>query len=308
LFSVIVPISERHDDLKKLFYEYSNEFKESGRDYEFIFVINEGFEKAVTVLKELKKDCPEIRIIRLNANFGEATALSVGFNKAKGTHIITLHPYFQVETYGIRKVIEKLDEGNDLVITRRYPRVDSVLNRAQTFVFHWLIKMLTGMSFHDMGCGLRGMKKVVTREISLYGDLHRFIPILVKMHGFKMTEINVKQRAEESRIRIYKPGVYFRRLLDIFTVFFLFKFTKKPLRFFGLVGLSFFSAGFLINVYLSLERLIGRIALANRPMLLLGVLAMVLGIQIAAIGLLGEIIIFTHAKETKDYQIEEILE
>jgi glycosyltransferase involved in cell wall biosynthesis len=306
--SVVVPISERHDDMKKFFLYYSKELKKIKRDIEFIFIVNDGFERAVNDLKELRNDNREIKIIKLNGNFGEATALSVGFRKARGAYIITLHPYFQVEAEGISNVIRELENGKDLVITRRYPRIDSVLNRVQTFTFHWLIEKLTGMSFRDISCGLRGMKRRVARELNLYGDLHRFIPILAQMQGFRIAEIDVKQNKEESRIRIYRPGVYLRRLLDICTVFFLFKFTKKPLRFFGLIGFSFFTFGFFINLYLSIQRLMGLTGLANRPLLFFGVLIMVLGIQIASIGLLGEIIIFTHARESKDYQIEEILD
>ena len=259
-------------------------------------------------MKELREKHQEIKIIILNRDFGEATALSVGFNKAKGTYIITLPPYFQVEPEGIKKVIENLGKGNDVVVSRRYPRIDSSFNKIQNLIFHWFVRKLTGMSFNDLGCGLRGMHRKVTREINLYGDLHRFIPILAHMQGFKITEIDVRQSLKDSNIRLYRPGVYIRRLLDILTIFFLFKFTKKPLRFFGLVGMSFFAIGFLINLYLSILRLMDQSGLANRPLLLLGVLVMVLGIQMASIGLLGEIIIFTHARETKDYQIEEILD
>ena len=306
--SVVVPIAERHDDLKRLFYQYAEELKKTGKKYEFLFVVSEGFDNAIESLKELKDRNPEVRVIKLNCDFGEATALSVGFKKARGNIIITLQPYFQVEPEGIHSIIKKLEEGNDLVITRRYPRVDSVMNRMHTGLFHWLINKFTGMPFHDISCGLRGMKRIVAKEIRLYGDLHRFIPILARMKGFSIAEINVKQSIEELNVRIYKPGVYIRRLLDIFAVFFLFKFTKKPLRFFGLIGMYFFAPGLLINLFLSIQRVIGKVALADRPMLLLGVLIMVLGIQLISIGLLGEIIIYTHSRETKDYQIEEIFD
>ncbi len=306
--SVIIPISERHDDLKKIYLNHKSELKDIVENYEFIFVINEGFEKAFNALKELKTEHQDIKIIKLSRNFGESAALSVGFEKARGDYIITLYPYVQVEASGIRNVVEKLKEGYDMVVTRRYPRIDSILNRIQTYSFHWFVKTLIGISYRDMSNGLRGMHIRVAKEINLYGDLHRFIPVLAQMKGFKIIEIDVKQSKEEASVRIYKPGVYIRRLFDIFIIFFLFKFTKKPLRFFGFIGMSFFTSGFLLSLYLSIQRIIGDSALANRPLLILGILGMVLGIQIASIGLLGEIIIFTHARETKDYQIEKILE
>jgi glycosyltransferase involved in cell wall biosynthesis len=306
--SVVVPISERYDDLKRLYSYYAEELNKTEKQYEFIFVVSDYRRNALADLKELKSTHAGIRIIKIASNFGDSAALSVGFKKARGRYILTLHPYFQVEPSGIRDVIKKLDEGIDLVITRRFPRVDSVLNQMQTFAFHFLIHRLTGISFRDISCGLRGMTRRVAGELKLYGDLHRFIPLLAQMQGFKIVEIDVRQSREDSRVRVYNPGIYVRRLLDIFTIFFLFKFTKKPLRFFGFAGMSFFAAGVLLNIYLSAERLFGNVELANRPILLLGVLVMVLGIQIMSIGLLGEIIIFTHAKEIKDYQIEEILD
>ena len=200
------------------------------------------------------------------------------------------------------------EEKNDLVISWRYPRIDSWFNRVQARVFHWTIRMLTGTGYHDVSCGLRAMKRQVAEEIQLYGDLHRFIPLLAYQRGFKVKEITVRQSPLDSMRRIYRPGVYLRRLLDILTLFFLFKFTQKPLRFFGLVGSSLFGAGVLTTAYLGLYRLLGFGAISGRPLLILGVLLMVLGVQLFSIGLLGEIIIFTHARDVKEYQIKEILE
>jgi hypothetical protein len=235
-------------------------------------------------------------------------ALSAGFKEASGEFVLTLYPYIQVESAGIDKVLDKLKDGNDLVITRRNPRVDSRLNRIQTFLFNWLLRKFVDISFHDISCGLRGMRSKVAKEINLYGEFYLFIPILAYMQGFKVTEIDVRQSKEEAGIRLHSPGTYIRRLLDILNVFFLFKFTQRPLRFFGIIGAMFFSSGLLINIHLTIQRISEHIALANRPLLLLGVLLMVLGIQVAAIGLLGEIIIYTHAREIQNYQIDEILD
>ena len=152
------------------------------------------------------------------------------------------------------------------------------------------------------------MKREVAEEVHLYGALHRFFPLLAYQRGFKVTEVPVRQSPHDTRPRVYRPGVYLRRLLDLFTLFFLFKFTKKPLRFFGLIGSGLFGAGAIITGYLGLYRLLGFGGIAGRPLLILGVLLIALSIQIFSIGLLGEIIIFTHAKQMKDYIIEDILE
>ena len=306
--SVVVAISERHDDLRELYLQYAKQLSTNGNPYEFIFVLDGPKREALRTLKELKREHPEIKVITLNRHFGEATALSVGFDKARGSVILTLPSFFQVEPYEVHSLLEKLSEdGNDLVIAWRYSRIDSRFNQAQSWVFHQLTRMLTGMRYHDISCSLRAMKRKVAKEIHLYGDLHPFLPLLAYQRGFKVVEVPVQQSPRDAKRRVYRPGIYVRKLLDILTVFFLFKFTKKPLRFFGLVGSGIFGAGAIITGYLGLYRLLGLGPVAGRPLLILGSLLVVLGLQLFSIGLLGEIIIFTHARKSKEYTIDKML-
>lgn len=307
--SVVIPVSERHDNLNELYTQYARELSIRTQSYEFIFVLDGPQDEALQALKALRKDHPEVRIVILNRWVGEAVALAVGFQRARASVIVTLSSYFQVDPGELHKVLKKLEENNaDLVISRRYPRIDSVFNRIQSGIFHWIVRLLTGTQYHDISCGLRAMKRIVTDEVQLYGDLHRFFPLLAYQRGFKIAEIPVRQSQRDARARIYRAGVYLGRLLDILTLFFLFKFTQKPLRFFGLVGSGLFGVGTIITGYLGLYRLFGFGAIAVRPLLILGVLLMVLGIQLFSIGLLGEIIIFTHARDIKEYQVDEIIE
>lgn len=307
-YSIVVPISERYDDLREIYFQFSNELSSTGKKSEFIFVLDGSKPKAQQVLLEVKKEYPEIKIVSLNRSFGEATALSVGFEHAKGPVIITLSPYFQVEPFEIKKMLKMLEEEKyEIVISRRFPRIDSLFNRMQSSVFHWITQVLTGIRYHDISCGLRVMRREVTEEVHLYGDLHRFFPLLAYQRGFKIAEVSVRQSPLDKKRRIHKPGVYLRRLLDILTLFFLFKFTKKPLRFFGLVGSALSGAGTVTLGYLALFKILGFGGIAGRPLLILGVLLLVLGVQLFSIGLLGEIIIFTHASETKDYQVKKVL-
>lgn len=307
-YSVIVPISKRHDDLKALYHAFSKELKNIGARFEFIFVLD-GIQKDIEqCLVDLKKEATGINVISLNRAFGEATALSVGFEYAKAPLIVTLSPYFQVEPDELAKVLHALEAGEeDLVITRRYPRIDSIFNQAQSAVFHKITKILTGSNYKDISCGLRILRRKVAEEIHLYGDLHRFLPLLAYQRGFKVVEVLVRQSPYDAKTRISHPGIYLRRLLDILTLFFLFKFTKKPLRFFGLLGSFLSGAGALTLSYLAVYRIFGFGGIAGRPLLVLGVLLIVLGVQLFSIGLLGEIIIFTHSSETKDYQIKKVL-
>lgn len=306
--SVVVPISERHDDLERLYVEYAREISAVGLSYEFIFVLDGLDLEVLQALRRLKKDNSEISVITLNRSFGEATALSAGFQRAKGKFIVTIASYFQVEPHEVRRMLEKVMGGEeDLVVAWRNPRIDPLFNRVQSWVYHRIVQGVIGTKYHDVRCGLRAMKRAVADEISLYGDLHRFFPISAYQRGFRVAEMSVRQSPLDAKRRTASPGVYLRRLLDILTFFFLFKFTKKPLRFFGLVGSGIFAAGAIITAYLWLERLLG-IPLAGRPLLILGVLLMVFGVQLFSTGLLGEIIIFTHARDLRDYQIREILE
>lgn len=305
--SVVVPVTERYDDLAEIYQAHAAVLNRTGRSFEFIFILDAGYEEAARKLEQMQTSGEPIRVLNLPRNFGEATALTVGFKQARGDVLLTLSAYFQVKPEGIQKVLSLLDEGYDLVLTRRYPRIDSWINRLQNYGFHLLTRWLTGVQFHDISCGLRGMRRQVARGTHLYGDLHRFLPLLAYQRGFRVAEVLVPQHPLDGRMRVYRPGVYLRRLLDILTLVFLFKFTKKPLRFFGLIGVGLFGGGFLISLVLAIERVLGLTALADRPLLILGVLLMVLGVQIGSIGLLGELIIFTHAREMEDYTIERVL-
>ena len=305
--SIVVPVVERSRDVKEVYRAYSSILVQLSQTFEFIFVVDGGDSAVVNSLKNLQSENRISKVIALPYCFGESTALAVGFEHASGEIIITLPAYFQTVPEGIEKILHQLNQGYDLVVTRRWPRLDTWLNRIQTRGFHALAHRLTGIALHDLGCGLRGMKRQVAQEVSIYGDLHRFLPLLAHQKGFRLIEIDIPQHPADGNQRIYRPGVYLRRILDLLTVVFLFKFTKKPLRFFGLIGSGLFASGFIVSSLLALEKLLGVTALADRPLLILGVLLMVLGVQVGSIGLLGEIIIFTHARKVKDYTIRRFL-
>jgi glycosyltransferase involved in cell wall biosynthesis len=305
--SIVVPVTERCDDLAEIYRSHAAVLRQAGLAFEFIFVIDGWFESAAGGPESLAATGEPIRVLKLPRHFGEATALTVGFAQARGEVVLTLPAYFQTAPDGIRTVLSRLEEGYDLVVGRRWPRTDSWINRVQNYGFHFLTRRLTGMRFHDVSCGLKAIRKPVTREVHLYGDLHRFLPLLARQRGFRVAEVDVRQHPADRRARLRRPGLYLRRLLDILTLVFLLKFTRKPLRFFGLIGAGLFGAGFVLALVLAAERLLGATALADRPLLILAVLLMVLGVQTGSIGLLGEIIIFTHTRRMHDYPIKEML-
>ena len=306
--SVVMAVVTGHDDLGEIAGRYLKELAATGLSYEFIIVLKGDDYEALQTIKKLQAEDVGVKGIVMHRWQGEATALAAGFDKAEGAVILTLPSYLQVEPSEVHRVLKTLfEDGPDMVIAWRHPRTDAWLNRAVSWLFHQLIRKLTQTAYHDIPCGLRAMRRRVAEEVHLYGDLHRFFPLLAYQRGFKVVELPVRQSRHDVKRRPYGPGTYLRRLLDILTVFFLFKFTKRPLRFFGLVGSELFIAGAIVVGYLGLYRLLGFGGIAGRPLLILGALLMMLGAQLFSIGLLGELLIFTHA-HVQDYQVDEILE
>ncbi|HWN45629.1 MAG TPA: glycosyltransferase [Thermoanaerobaculia bacterium] len=306
--SVVIPIVERVGDLRQLHDEFAAELERLGKTCEFIFVVDDSQRGSLPVLRELQGLAGnEILIIVLGGAFGESAALTLGLERARGDIILTLASYFQVDPRGLASAFEELDAGADLVAGRRHPRIDSFFNRVQSRLFHSFVGRLTGTRFSDISCGFKLMRRRVAQELNLYGGLHRFIPLLALSRGFSVREVPLPQRDEDRGTRYYGTGVYLGRLLDILTVFFLTKFTRTPLRFFGLLGSALFALGFLLDLIAVVQKAVLDQGIADRPILLLGVLLMVLGVQTLSLGLVGEIIIFTHARNVREYQVAEVI-
>jgi glycosyltransferase involved in cell wall biosynthesis len=305
--SAIIPVGERHAaDLVALFAEYKSALDALGVRYEVIVVMDGPRPELAADVQRLLGSGASIAVIGLTRRFGEATALVAGFQRARGRIILTLPAYHQIRGSEIGKLVRALGVV-DLAISRRWPRVGSRFELMRRNLFHRMLASVTGQRLHDLGCGARAMKRRVLEEITLYGDQHRFLPVLASRNGFKVMEIELQQSPLDRLAGSYALREYIRRALDICTVFFLVRFTKKPLRFFGMVGVSTFLVGAALVAGLAIDRLVFRHPLADRPALLLSSLLVVLGMQLFALGLLGELVIFTHARDIKDYQIEEVV-
>jgi len=305
--SVIIPVGNRHaSDLFALCADYRSGLDALGSTYEIIVVLDGPRPEVAADVQRLLAARERVSVIGLTRRFGEATALVAGFQRASGRIIVTLPAYHQVRGDEIGKLVRALG-ASDLAIGRRWPRAGSRFESMRRDAFHRVLGSITGQRFNDLGCGARAMKRRVLEEINLYGDQHRFLPVLASRVGFRVLEMELRQSPLDRFDGAYPPREYLRRALDICTVFFLVRFTKKPLRFFGMVGVSTFLIGAALVAWLTLDRLIFRHPLADRPALLLSSLLVVLGLQLFALGLLGELIIFTHARDIKDYQIEEVV-
>jgi glycosyltransferase involved in cell wall biosynthesis len=305
--SVIIPVGTRHTaDILGLCAEYREGLDAIGAPYEVIVVLDGPKPEMASDVQRLLSSGERVSVISLTRKFGEATALVAGFQRASGRIILTLPAYHQVRGGEIGKLVRAVGVA-DLVIGRRWPRAGSRFESWRRDLFHRLLASITGQRFHDLGCGARAMKRRVLEEINLYGDQHRFLPVLAGRNGFRVLEIELAQSRLDRFEGGYSLREYVRRALDICTVFFLVRFTKKPLRFFGMVGLSTFLIGAALVAWLAIDRLLFHHPLGDRPALLLSSLLVVLGMQLFALGLLGELIIFTHARDIKDYQVEEVV-
>lgn len=305
--SVIIPVGKRHAAAAVLYGTYKAGLDALGVRYETIFVLDGPREDFAKGLKDLLQRGERFTAITLTRNFGEATALMVGFEHAAGDIILTLPAYHQVNPADFQVMLAALADC-EVAVGWRHPRTDGLFGRFRRGVFHGLLGWITRKRFHDLGCGVRAFDRRVLEEIQLYGDQHRFLALLAYRQGFRVREVQVRQSRQDRFEGVYAPREYTRGFLDIVSVFFLVRFTKRPLRFFGMIGVTLFLIGALLVLWLVLERVFLDQALAGRPALLLSSLLVVLGLQLFALGLLGELIIFTHARDLKDYQIERIIQ
>jgi glycosyltransferase involved in cell wall biosynthesis len=303
LISVLVPVVERADDLLDLYRTFGGELDRRGEEHEFLFVFDGGFTPPPELIA-LSRELESVRLFAFARTFGETAALRLGIERSRGDVIITLPAYYQVRAEGIGPLLDALGNGADVVVANRSPRVDSWLNQLQSRAFHWMLGSVTDRQFHDIACGVRVMRRSVAETLPLSGDLHRFIPALALREGHRVEEVPVPQHPNDTRMRVYRPGVYLRRLLDVAAFFFLAKFTEKPLRFFGLVGSVFFGLGALAGLVLLVERISGQ-GIANRPLLLLAVLLIALGVQLMGLGLVGEIIVHLRSPHRRAYRVRE---
>jgi len=306
--SVLVPLYNEEKSLISLFEKVDRAIAPLDLNWEIIFIDDGSTDGSFGVLKNLKTSSPRIRIVRLRRNFGKSAALSAGFSRARGERIITLDADLQDDPGEIGAILNKMDEGFDLVSGWRVDRRDRLAKKSTSRIFNRVTSLLTGIKIHDFNCGLKGFRRELARDISLYGELHRYIPVLAYWKGFNVAEIKVRHHRRafgKSKFGIYR---FFAGFMDMLTVMFLTRYSKKPLHLFGAAGSLLFLVGFVINTYLVLETLLGPDFLRVRPLMLLGVLMMLVGFQLISIGLLGEMMTMSLHSKKEEYIIREIFD
>lgn len=305
--TIVVPVQSEAAEVGEVAKALGNELDRLGRTWECIFVFDGVGGRAAEIVAELRAQQPgRIRSISFKNPFGESVCLSAAFERSKGRYLLTSPQYVQVDPMEIRRMLQTLDEGADFVTPWRSPRVDPWLNRLQSAAFNLIIRQVVRMHFHDLNCYFRAIRREVLEDVAIYGDMYRFLPVIAHRHGYRVDEVQVRHLKEWGKAGFFGFGVYVRRFLDVLAVMFLSKFTLKPLRFFGTVGGVFSILGFLILAWMSVRKVWFDVGLTGEPRFLLGVMLFVLGVQIIGFGLVGEIIIFSQARNLKEYRIERI--
>lgn len=306
-YSVVMPVGTRIDDLGALVTEYAAALDAAEGGYEFIVVLDGVKEAPLAALRSLAAADQRLRVIELSRAFGESAALAAGFDAARGAMLVTLPAYYQVDPGQLPKLLAAAADDDDMLIAVRWPRAGSPFDKLRRRAFHWLFRFTSNMQYRDLGCGVRLLRREVAAEIPLYGDQYRFLPALATRRGFQVREVELRQSPRDVFKDRYRLREYLHRFLDVLTVFFLVRFTRKPLRFFGTIGVLAAGFGGVVTAVLVFQRLVFNTPLADRPALLLSSLLVVLGVQTFALGLIGELIIFTHASGMKEYTIRRII-
>ncbi len=305
--SVIVSLYNIEDQIENLYNGLVNSLKNLNHSFELIFVDDGSLDATYQKTVKLSKDNQFVSIVKMRSQFGEASGFTAGLKQSTGDVILYFTARVNINPEYLSALITKLEHGNDLVVGWRYPRKDSKLNQVISKMFNTITGKLSKVKLHDINSGVFVTKREVLDNINVYGDMHNFIPVLAERQGYKIDEAKIEQLPGKFRKSKYFRE-YLQRLLDIITVIFLTNYSKKPIHFLGFVGALFTLTGAVIEIYLFVYRLLLLGPIAGRPLLLLGALLLVIGIQLISIGLLGEMIIFTHARDIKEYNIEEIIE
>ncbi len=304
--SVLIPLYNERDNLAPLTEKLQTALTATGRSWEIVFVDDGSDDGSFEVLKSLAVAEPRIRVIQFRRNFGKSAAMSAGFAAVRGEQVVTMDADLQDDPAEIPSLVGMLDAGNDLVSGWRFRRQDRFIKKHTSRIYNWATASLSGLKLHDFNCGLKAFRREVMEDVPLYGELHRYIPVLAHWKGYRVGELKVEHHPRafgRSKFGAYR---FFAGFMDLLTVMFLTKYSKKPLHLFGGAGLVLFSLGLLINLYLAVLKLMGQ-GIGHRPLLFLGVLLMLIGFQFISTGLLGEMLAIALHRRSAEYTIKTTL-
>jgi len=286
--SVVVPLFNEEESLEELYERVVKVLTDAGYSFEVIFVDDGSKDNSFEVLKSLRNRDKRVKIISFMRNYGKSAALAEGFRVARGDYVITMDADLQDNPEEIPSLISKLNEGFDLVSGWKKNRKDPISKTLPSKIFNLVTSLVTGIKLHDFNCGLKAYRKEVVKRLSIYGELHRFIPVLAEWEGFRVTEKEVTHSERKFGKSKFGASRFLNGFFDLITVMFITRRATSPLHFFGRIALIFFVVGFVINIYFIIQWIAG-MGLHVRPLMVGGFILIVISIQIGSFGLLAEL-------------------
>lgn len=300
--SIVIPIKDEAKSVPILYKELKQVLSTLSLTYEILFIDDGSTDGSHKILESLEKKDSSVHVITFRANFGKSEALSEGFEAAQGAVIATLDADLQDDPSQLPYFLKKLNEGFDLVVGWRKKRFDTPTKLISSRLFNFITRWISHVPLHDINCGMKVMKRDAAKELHLYGELHRFIPILVAKNKYKVTEIIVQHRRRQFGLSKYGTlGIArgWKGALDLLTSIFISDYSTKPAHFFGKIGIPLFTAGFIMDLYVAIIKITTGTTQAKIPLLLLGILCMTLGLQLLSTGLIAEMITFYFDQKRK---------
>ncbi len=299
--SLVIPVLNEEGTLRTLTEKILSVMASEGLSGDILFINDGSTDNTPEILDDLSREFKEVHVIHFRRNHGKAAALQAGFREASGRYVITMDGDLQDDPEEIPRLVAKLREGWDMVSGWKKIRHDPLSKTLPSKIFNKITGLLTGIHIHDFNCGLKAYRRDVVKAISLYGELHRYIPVLAKMEGFRVTEISVTHHPRTSGHSKYGAGRMFKGFFDLITVLFLARFTLRPMHFFGMMGLLSTIVGIGVEIWvLILKYIYNEPFQSHLAMLLFGILLIILGVQLVSMGLIGEMLVYQFRKKKKE--------
>jgi glycosyltransferase involved in cell wall biosynthesis len=302
--SIVVPLYNEEESLRPLYQEIRKALKYVSCDYELLFVDDGSRDRSLSIIKDIARTDNKVHYYSFRTNYGKSAALQVAFKHVTGDAVITMDADLQDDPAEIVSLLKKLDEGYDLVSGWKKKRFDPFIKKFTSKFFNFVTRVLTGVKLHDFNCGLKAYRKAVVQTVDVYGEMHRYIPVLADWKGFTVSEIAVKHHPRRYGKTKFGVSRFFKGFIDLITVIFTIRFIKRPMHLFGFVGMLTTFVGIAISLWLTIEKIFYNIGINNRPIFFLGILLIIVGVQFFAIGLIGELIVHNTQSE-KEYVIRE---
>ncbi|MFQ5631465.1 MAG: glycosyltransferase family 2 protein [bacterium] len=297
--SVIIPLYNECQSLDELHQQLAAVMEQQELAAEFIFVDDGSTDGSYEILEALHRKDSRVAVLQFRRNYGKSAALAEGFSRAQGRYVVTMDADLQDDPGEIPALIAKLEQGFDLISGWKEERFDPFVKRVSSKLFNFVTGLMTGVRLHDMNCGLKIYRLEVVQTIQVYGQRHRFLPVLAAQHGFRVGEKVVRHHPRKYGETKFGPSRFLSGLFDLITLVFLSRYVRRPLHLFGGLGLLSFTIGFIISFILAFQRIFMEVYLTNRPLLFLGITLVIVGIQFASIGLLGEMLTESRAQDAR---------